>query len=116
MNASYFHPQVNLIVFKPVVVLHLYFSFVIRSRSGFGALITGAERYDELILAHHKYVFVVKVGLVFVGAAIIFNGCFWNKKRRKQVSDVQDKPLTVSLLAYKCQEKQENANEGRSIQ
>ncbi len=92
MNASYFHPQVNLIVFKPVVVLHLYFSFVIRSRSGFGALITGAERYDELILAHHKYVFVVKIGLVFVGAAFIFNGRLWNKMRSKHAATTQDNP------------------------
>jgi len=80
MNASYFHPQVNLIVFKPVVVLHLYFSFVIRSRSGFGALITGAEQYDKPVFAHHKNVFVGEVGLVFVGVAIIVNGRWWNEK------------------------------------
>jgi len=105
MNASYFHPQVNTIDFKQVIVLHLYSAFVLRSRSGFGALITGAERYDELVFAHHKYVFVGVVRMVFVGAAFIFNGRLWNKKRSKRAPAALDKPLTINLLVYKWQEK-----------
>jgi hypothetical protein len=50
-----------------VVVLHLYSAFVLRSRSGFWALITGAEQYNEPVFAHHKYVFVGVVVLIFVG-------------------------------------------------
>jgi len=37
-------------------------------------------------------VFVVKVGLIFVGAAIIFNGRLWNKMRSKHAAAVQDNP------------------------
>jgi hypothetical protein len=96
--------------------LHLYFSFVIRSQSGFGALITGAEPYDKPVFAVHKNVFVGVVGLVFVGGAFIFNGRLWNKKRRKHTPAVQDKPLTICLLVYKCHEKQENADVRRSVQ
>jgi len=97
--------------FRDVIVLPLYSISVIRSRSGFWALITGAEPYDKPVFAHHKYVFVVKVGLIFVGAAFIFNMCFWNKKRVKHAAATQDNPRYINLLAYKCQEKQENANE-----
>jgi len=70
----------------------LYSAFVLRSRSGFGALITGAEPYDKPAFAHHKYVFIGVVVLIFVGAAFIFNGCLWTKKRRKHAPAVQDNP------------------------
>jgi hypothetical protein len=103
-------------LFKQVGVLHLYFSFAIRSRSGFWALITGAEASNELVFANHKNVFVSVVGLVFVGGAFIFNGRLWNKKRRKHALDSQDKLRQINLLVFKWQEKQEKADVHRSIQ
>jgi hypothetical protein len=116
VNVSDFHPHVNTIVFKQVVVLKLYSAFVLRSRSGFGALITGAEPYDKPVFAVHKNVFVSVVGLVFVGGAFIFIGRLWNKKRRKHALDSQDKLRQINLLVYKWQEKQEKADVRRSIQ
>jgi len=82
VHASDFHPQVNPIVFKQVVELFLYSAFVIRSRPGFGALITGAEPLNEPVFAHHKYLFVDVAGLVFVSVAIILR----ERQRTKTVN------------------------------
>jgi len=83
----------------------LYSAFVLRSQSGFWALITGAEPLNEPVFANHKNVFVGVVRLVLVGAAIIFNGRLRNKIRSKCAPAALDKPLTIKQMAYKWQEK-----------